>query len=43
MLDIDVNAMICGIFMSATVKAAVHNGQDYQDRYLAEIDLGSQE
>ena len=31
MLDIDVNAMISGIFASATVKAAVHLGQDYQE------------
>ena len=29
--DIDVDAMICGIFMSATVKAAVHLGQDHQE------------
>ena len=31
MLDIHVNAMIWRIFMSATVKDAVHFGQDYQD------------
>ena len=30
MLDIDVNAMVWGIFTSATVKASVHLGQDYQ-------------
>ena len=30
MLNIDVNAMIWGIFMSAIMKAAVHLGQDYQ-------------
>ena len=31
MLDIDVNAMIWEIFMSATMKTAVHLGEDYQD------------
>ena len=31
MADIDVNAMIRGIFMSRTVKVAVHFGQDYQE------------
>ena len=31
MSDIDINAMICGIFISATAKAAVHLGQDYQE------------
>ena len=31
MLDIDVNAMIWGIFLSATMQAAVHLGQDYQE------------
>ena len=31
MLEIDVNAMILVIFVSATMKAAVHLGQDYQD------------
>ena len=30
MLNIDVNAMIWGIFTSAIMKAAVHLGQDYQ-------------
>ena len=30
MPDIDVNAIICGIVMSATMKAAVHLGQEYQ-------------
>ena len=30
MLNIDVNAMIWGIFMSAIMKAAVRLGQDYQ-------------
>ena len=31
MPDIDVNAMIWRIFLSATMKAAVHLGQDYQE------------
>ena len=31
MLDIDIDAMIWRIFMSATIKAAVHLGQDYQE------------
>ena len=31
MLDIDVNATIWGISMSATIRAAVHFGQDYQE------------
>ena len=31
MLDRDVNAMIWGIFMSATTKAAVHLGQDHHE------------
>ena len=31
MLDIDVNAMIWGIFMSATMNAAVHLGQGHQE------------
>ena len=31
MLDIDVNWMIWGIFMSATMKAAVHLGQNYEE------------
>ena len=31
MLDIDVNAMISGIFMSATMRAAVPLGQDYRE------------
>ena len=31
MLDIDVNVLIWGTFMSATLKAAVHLGQGYQD------------
>ena len=31
MLDIDVNGMIWGIFMSATMKAAVHLGQNYEE------------
>ena len=31
MPDIDINSMVWGIFMSATVKAAVHLGQDYQE------------
>ena len=35
MLDIGINAMIQGIFMSATLKAAVHLGQDYQDNLRA--------
>ena len=30
-LEIDVNMMIWGMFMSATTKAAVHLGQDYQE------------
>ena len=39
MLEIDVNMMIWRIFMSATMKAAVHLGQDYQENFtiLAEI------
>ena len=35
MLDIDVNAMIWGISMSATMKAAVHLGYDYQENLRA--------
>ena len=35
MLDIDVNAMIWIIFRSATLKAAVHLGQDYQENLRA--------
>ena len=35
MPDIDINAMILGIFMSATTKAAVHLGQDYQQNLRA--------
>ena len=30
-LEIDVNMMIWGMFMSATTKGAVHLGQDYQE------------
>ena len=30
MLDVEVGGMIWGIFMSATMKAAVHTGQDYE-------------
>ena len=50
MLDIDINATIWGMFMSATMKAAVHLGQDCledlrrnkgTDLELAEIDPGS--
>ena len=33
MSEIDVNTMIWGIFMSATMKAAVHLGQAYQDNF----------
>ena len=31
MLDIDINAMVWGIFLSAATKAAVHLGQNYQE------------
>ena len=31
MLEMDINMMIWGIFMSATLKAAVHRGQDRQE------------
>ena len=31
MLELDVNAVIWGIFVSATMKAAVHLAQDYQN------------
>ena len=31
MLDIDLNAMIWEILMSATMRAAIHLGQDYQE------------
>ena len=45
MLDVSVNEMIWGVFVSATFKAPVHLGQDCQEsivRYLAEIDPESQ-
>ena len=29
MLDVEINGMICGIFMLATMKAAVRLGQDH--------------
>ena len=32
MLDVEVSGMILGIFMSATLKAAVHLGQDYEEK-----------
>ena len=31
MLDLNVNWLICGMFMSATMEAAVHLGQNYQE------------
>ena len=39
MPDIDVNLMMWGIFASVTMKAAVHIGQDYQEKHNQENTL----
>ena len=39
MEDLDAKTIICGIFMSAALRAAVHLGNDYADQKSAQADI----